>query len=78
MQTKNEDEELNTGPLSVLMMSVKNNTQIDTEFLEVIASRHAHNLAFEKSDLLFICMLRPVSSEIKINDLEVQAAKVTC
>ncbi|KAI3741795.1 hypothetical protein L1987_59472 [Smallanthus sonchifolius] len=26
-QTKNEEEEFNTGPLSVLMMSVKNNTQ---------------------------------------------------
>jgi len=24
---KNEEEEFNTGPLSVLMMSVKNNTQ---------------------------------------------------
>ncbi|KAI3773152.1 hypothetical protein L6452_04355 [Arctium lappa] len=27
-QTKNEEEEFNTGPLSVLMMSVKNNTQV--------------------------------------------------
>lgn len=26
--TKTEDEEFNTGPLSVLMMSVKNNTQV--------------------------------------------------
>ncbi|KAJ0597780.1 putative small nuclear ribonucleoprotein Sm D2 [Helianthus annuus] len=26
--TKNEEEEFNTGPLSVLMMSVKNNTQV--------------------------------------------------
>ena len=25
---KNEEEEFNTGPLSVLMMSVKNNTQV--------------------------------------------------
>ncbi|KAM0012129.1 putative hydrolase [Helianthus debilis subsp. tardiflorus] len=48
---------------------------IDTEFLVVIAFRLAHNVAFEKSDLFFICMLRPVSSEIKIDDLEVQAAK---
>lgn len=38
--------------------------------------RHAHNVAFEKSDLFFICMLRPISTEIKIDDLEVQAAKV--
>lgn len=28
LQAKNEEEEFNTGPLSVLMMSVKNNTQV--------------------------------------------------
>ncbi|KAL0418846.1 UNVERIFIED_CONTAM: Small nuclear ribonucleoprotein Sm D2 [Sesamum radiatum] len=28
LQGKNEEEEFNTGPLSVLMMSVKNNTQV--------------------------------------------------
>ena len=33
-------------------------------------------MAFEKSDLFFICMLRPLSSEIKVDDLEIQAAKV--
>ncbi|CAK9136255.1 unnamed protein product [Ilex paraguariensis] len=27
-QSKNEEEEFNTGPLSILMMSVKNNTQV--------------------------------------------------
>ena len=37
---------------------------------------HAHNVAFQKSDLFFICMLRPVSSEIKIDETEIQAAKV--
>jgi hypothetical protein len=39
-------------------------------------ARHAHNVAFHKSDLFFICMLRPVSSEIKIDETEIQAAKV--
>uniref|UniRef100_A0A0D3A090 Small nuclear ribonucleoprotein Sm D2 n=1 Tax=Brassica oleracea var. oleracea TaxID=109376 RepID=A0A0D3A090_BRAOL len=28
LQGKTEEEEFNTGPLSVLMMSVKNNTQV--------------------------------------------------
>lgn len=28
LQVKNEEEEFNTGPLSVLMLSVKNNTQV--------------------------------------------------
>lgn len=66
-----ESEEIFTGAVR----EVKEETGIETEFLEVIAFRHAHNVAFEKSDLFFICMLRPVSSEIKIDDLEVQAAK---
>ncbi|XP_076951872.1 nudix hydrolase 8-like isoform X1 [Bidens hawaiensis] len=66
-----ESEEIFSGAVR----EVKEETGIDTEFLEVIAFRHAHNVAFEKSDLFFICMLRPVSSEIKIDDLEVQAAK---
>ncbi|KAF5769385.1 putative hydrolase [Helianthus annuus] len=65
-------EEIFTGAIR----EVKEETGIDTEFLEVIAFRHAHNVAFEKSDLFFICMLRPVSSEIKTDDLEVQAAKI--
>lgn len=31
--SKNEEEEFNTGPLSVLMMSVKNNTQVNTKYI---------------------------------------------
>ena len=38
--------------------------------------RHAHNVAFQKSDLFFICLLRPLSNEIKIDEAEIQAAKV--
>ncbi|KAF9602094.1 hypothetical protein IFM89_024861 [Coptis chinensis] len=49
--------------------------KIDTAFLEVIAFRHAHRMAFEKSDLLFLCMLKPSSSDIKIDEKEIQAAK---
>ncbi|THG14819.1 hypothetical protein TEA_018674 [Camellia sinensis var. sinensis] len=49
--------------------------EIDTEFVEVIAFRHAHNVAFEKSDLFFICMLRPLSTQIIVDDLEIQSAK---
>lgn len=50
--------------------------QVDTDFLEVIAFRHAHNVAFEKSDLFFICMLKPLSDKISIDNLEIKAAKV--
>ncbi|XP_042510888.1 nudix hydrolase 8-like [Macadamia integrifolia] len=66
-----ESEEIFTG----VVREVKEETGIDAEFLEVIAFRHAHNVAFRKSDLFFICMLRPLSTEIKVDDLEIQAAK---
>ncbi|KAI4372436.1 hypothetical protein MLD38_010668 [Melastoma candidum] len=54
---------------------VKEETGIDTEFVEVIAFRHAHLVAFEKSDLFFICMLRPLSTQISVDDHEILAAK---
>ncbi|KAK4557774.1 hypothetical protein RGQ29_007511 [Quercus rubra] len=66
-----ESEEIFSGAIR----EVKEETGIDTEFVEVIAFRHAHNVAFEKSDLFFICMLRPLSTQIIIDDLEIQAAK---
>ncbi|XP_020088145.1 nudix hydrolase 8-like isoform X2 [Ananas comosus] len=53
---------------------VKEETGIDTCFLEVVAFRHAHQVIFEKSDLLFICMLKPLSFDISIDALEIQAA----
>ncbi|CAK7356317.1 unnamed protein product [Dovyalis caffra] len=66
-----ESEEIYTGAVR----EVKEETGVDTEFVEVIAFRHAHNLAFDKSDLFFVCMLKPLSAQIKVDDLEIQAAK---
>ncbi|XP_038982421.1 nudix hydrolase 8-like isoform X1 [Phoenix dactylifera] len=66
-----ESEEIFSGAVR----EVREETGIDTEFVEVIAFRHAHHVAFGKSDLFFICMLRPLSSQIKIDELEIQAAK---
>ncbi|CAK9321584.1 unnamed protein product [Citrullus colocynthis] len=66
-----EKEEIYTG----VTREVKEETGIETEFVEVIAFRHAHNIAFEKSDLFFVCMLRPLSTQIIVDDLEIQAAK---
>ncbi|KAM5573038.1 nudix hydrolase 8 [Rosa sericea] len=66
-----ESEEIFTGAVR----EVKEETGIDTEFVEVIAFRHAHNVAFEKSDLFFICMLKPLSTQIIVDDLEIEAAK---
>lgn len=33
-------------------------------------------MAFEKSDLFFVCMLKPLSTEISVDEMEIQAAKV--
>ncbi|XP_043718894.1 nudix hydrolase 8-like isoform X2 [Telopea speciosissima] len=67
----NKSEEIFAGAIR----EVKEETGIDTTFLEMIAFRHAHLLAFEKSDLLFMCMLKPLSSEISIDDKEIEEAK---
>ncbi|XP_050372277.1 nudix hydrolase 8-like [Argentina anserina] len=54
---------------------VKEETGIETTFLKMVAFRHAHKVSFEQSDLLFVCMLKPLSSEITIDDKEIQDAK---
>ncbi|CAI9095685.1 OLC1v1031682C4 [Oldenlandia corymbosa var. corymbosa] len=64
-------EEIFTGAVR----EVKEETGVETEFVEVIAFRHAHNVAFEKSDLFFVCMLHPLSTQIKLDDHEIHAAK---
>lgn len=62
--------------LKLVIYEVGKNISICIIIWPCKCDRHAHNVAFEKSDLFFICMLRPISTEIKIDDLEVQAAKV--
>ncbi|GAV68460.1 NUDIX domain-containing protein, partial [Cephalotus follicularis] len=54
---------------------VKEETSIDTEFVEVLAFRQSHKSFFRKSDLLFICMLRPLSTDIRKQDSEIEAAQ---
>ncbi|KAL2479936.1 Nudix hydrolase 8 [Abeliophyllum distichum] len=67
----NKSEELFSGAVR----EVKEETGIDTTFLELVAFRHVHRVAFEKSDLLFVCMLEPLSFDIKIDEKEIQDAK---
>ncbi|KAF3966275.1 hypothetical protein CMV_009610 [Castanea mollissima] len=67
----NKSEDVFTGAIR----EVKEETGVDTIFLELVAFRHAHLVAFENSDLLFVCMLKPLSFEITIDEKEIQAAK---
>lgn len=54
---------------------VKEETGIDTEFVEVLAFRQSHKSFFNKSDLFFVCMLRPLSLDIQKQELEIEAAE---
>ncbi|KAJ9169924.1 hypothetical protein P3X46_018066 [Hevea brasiliensis] len=54
---------------------VKEETGIEAEFVEVLAFRQSHNSFFRKSDLFFVCMLRPLSFDIQKQDSEVEAAQ---
>ncbi|KAJ8760194.1 hypothetical protein K2173_011050 [Erythroxylum novogranatense] len=54
---------------------VKEETAIDTEFVELLAFRQSHKAFFGKSDLFFLCMLQPLSSEIQKQELEIEAAE---
>lgn len=67
----NKSEDIFAGAVR----EVKEETGIETIFLEMVAFRHVHLVAFEKSDLLFVCMLKPLSHDITIDDKEIQAAK---
>ncbi|KAL6281857.1 hypothetical protein ACE6H2_012786 [Prunus campanulata] len=54
---------------------VKEETGIDSESVEVLAFRQSHKSFFEKSDLFFVCMLRPLSFDIQKQEQEIKAAK---
>ncbi|KAJ7946449.1 Nudix hydrolase [Quillaja saponaria] len=54
---------------------VKEETGIDSEFVEVLAFRQSHHTFFDKSDLFFVCMLRPLSFDIRKQELEIEAAE---
>ncbi|GJY93092.1 NUDIX hydrolase 2-like protein [Tanacetum coccineum] len=54
---------------------VKEETGIDTKFVEILAFRQSHKSFFDKSDLFFMCMLEPVSFNIQKQEREIEAAE---
>lgn len=44
--------------------------------MEVLTFRQAHKAFFEKSDLFFVCMLRPLSFDVQRDEVEIEAAQV--
>ncbi|XP_008224630.1 PREDICTED: nudix hydrolase 2-like [Prunus mume] len=54
---------------------VKEETGIDSEFVEILAFRQSHKSFFEKSDVFFVCMMQPLSFDIQKHDQEIEAAQ---
>ncbi|KAK9284978.1 hypothetical protein L1049_024160 [Liquidambar formosana] len=54
---------------------VKEETGIETKFVEILAFRQSHESFFRKSDLFFVCVLEPLSFDIQKQDQEILAAK---
>ncbi|XP_024159340.1 nudix hydrolase 2 isoform X2 [Rosa chinensis] len=54
---------------------VKEETGVDSEFVEVLAFRQSHKSFFEKSDLFFVCMLQALSFDIQKQEQEIEAAQ---
>jgi NADH pyrophosphatase NudC (nudix superfamily) len=48
---------------------------IETEFVSVLSIRQSHTALFSKSDLFFICLLRPKTTQIQMQAAEIVACE---
>ncbi|XP_028755012.1 nudix hydrolase 10-like [Neltuma alba] len=61
---------------AAVIREVKEETGIDTEFLEVLALRQTpKSYLITKSELFILCMLRPRSFKIQVQEQEIRAAQ---
>ncbi|XP_010069724.2 nudix hydrolase 7 [Eucalyptus grandis] len=58
-----------------VVREVKEETGVDTKFVEVLCFRQSHKSFSTKSDLFFLCMLQPESSAIDKQNVEIEAAQ---
>lgn len=56
------------------MREVLEETGVKTEFVKLLCFRQAHNILFGKSDLFFVCVLRPLTKEVTHQEIELVAA----
>mmetsp|Transcript_903 Transcript_903/g.1115 ORF Transcript_903/g.1115 Transcript_903/m.1115 type:complete len:326 (+) Transcript_903:42-1019(+) len=54
---------------------VREETGVDCEFESILTFWHRHGLTFGKSDMYFVCLLKPKTLEIAIDPVEVSFAK---
>ncbi|KAA3478561.1 nudix hydrolase 2-like [Gossypium australe] len=67
----NEGEDI----CAAAVREVKEETAVDTKFIEILAFRQSHKAFFDKSDIFFLCLLEPLSSEVQKQETEIEAAK---
>ncbi|XP_016463910.1 nudix hydrolase 2-like [Nicotiana tabacum] len=54
---------------------VQEETGIETDFIEILTFRQSHKSFFGKSDLFFICMLKPLNFTIHKQNAEIEEAQ---
>ncbi len=57
-----------------VVREVREETGIESEFLSLNCFRHWHGYRYGKSDIYFVCRLKPLSSEITIDPSEISEA----
>lgn len=58
-----------------VVREVREETGIKTDFESIVCLRHTHGYNFGKSDIYFVCRLRPLSSEITPDPREISEAR---
>ncbi|XP_048500858.1 nudix hydrolase 2-like [Beta vulgaris subsp. vulgaris] len=72
--TINEGEDI----CAAAVREVKEETGIETKFVEMLTFGEHHMAFFEKSDLFFVFLLQPLSFNIQVQESEIGAAQVPC
>ena len=67
----NAKEDLNIA----CQREVMEETGVQTEFIGILSFRHMHNSLFGKSDLFFVCLMNPTTTEIYKEHTEIAACE---
>ena len=57
-----------------VVREVKEETGVDAEFVSLVCFRHWHGYRYGKSDIYFVCRLRPLTQEVTIQAEEIAEA----
>ena len=57
-----------------VVREVKEETGVDAEFVSLICFRHQHGYRYGKSDIYFVCRLRPLTQQVTIQAEEIAEA----